>query len=379
MKLPKFKVKMAFDSIKAKVKNESSNDEPYIITFFFKVDGETYQLPMEPQHVGAEFRVHHDAHENLGQEFTHVDQVIPIPPHLGIFEATLSPIRISILGSESFVGGIIGVLVIALEEDATLDRTADAIHEDLNYMIPFEINAILRQLTPEIVWEKITEIMDRGNATLSNLFTLTIQELLTERLIPAVSRIQSQLITTFANSETTNFNFFGLLDTDDVLGARYPYYSQESIAANQMSIPLKLTFSANGTYEMTGQLTAESVYTLIKINDLPPGNEIQVMHVSPDYLDPQGGGAIGFVGGTTSRGNWKATTRFVAAVILSGQVKFYTKAADGTKSYLYARKVNTAIATAAPRYIYYLSSSPNDTEDDNLSNLPPCKKFVEEN
>src|SRR5262245_54365087 len=75
-------------------------DEPYLWTFFLKLDGSTIrQVPGQPRFTGTvQVQTSSGSHGNLGATDVRAGRRIPIPPALGGHAASLRPIEVAFPG-----------------------------------------------------------------------------------------------------------------------------------------------------------------------------------------------------------------------------------------------------------------------------------------
>ncbi|NJD07086.1 MAG: hypothetical protein FIA97_11405 [Methylococcaceae bacterium] len=150
--------------------DSAGNAEPYLWTVFFKIDGDTVR-------VGSDFRLQGRATVvatpgNQGDLATNVDagDDLPIAPQLGLYRTFLQPIPI-----ENFpetVSGIVGAVVVLLEEDNTPGDAIGKGHEALNASLQRELDALIptlgiqkQDVTPEEeqgIKDRVTDAVTRA-------------------------------------------------------------------------------------------------------------------------------------------------------------------------------------------------------------------------
>ncbi|PRQ03834.1 hypothetical protein ENSA5_12030 [Enhygromyxa salina] len=128
--------------------------EPYLWVVFFKLDGETVQLTESLTLSGT--AVTHDtpgSHGNLGDAEVGVGDEVTIPAALGEWETLLKPIATPVRRANAAVdlGGVVGAVVILMEEDNVTDEGAEAGHQALNAAVRDALQAVIdtRSLTSE--------------------------------------------------------------------------------------------------------------------------------------------------------------------------------------------------------------------------------------
>ena len=125
--------------------------EPYLLTVFFKVDGERAFLTDEFALAGAATVVGTPGtHGNLGDISVEAGDVIPIPSAIGQFQTLLRPIALpepcDALLPEG-VPGVVGVLCILLEHDNVTDAGAQAGHDALDAAVKSALDEVVNSLS----------------------------------------------------------------------------------------------------------------------------------------------------------------------------------------------------------------------------------------
>lgn len=146
------------------------NAEPYLWAVYFKIDGETVVVnsdgPAAPFLQGPPVVVGTPGnHANLGN--TNVDEgdTVVIPAIIGEFHTEMRriPLTTPIAGVES-VGGMLGCVVILMEEDNTSSSAIAQGHDALNSSVRDRIAAVMATLSishPEPTEEEIQALSDR--------------------------------------------------------------------------------------------------------------------------------------------------------------------------------------------------------------------------
>lgn len=129
------------------------NAEPYLWTVFFKVDGDTVVVNTDDlSHVflqGAPtVATTPGNHGNLGTSDVDEGDDVAIPAIIGEYRTILKPIPLTtpVLG-KSEVGGMIGCIVVLMEEDNTSDSDAARGHERLDSTVRDKLSELLGKLS----------------------------------------------------------------------------------------------------------------------------------------------------------------------------------------------------------------------------------------
>lgn len=127
------------------------DSEPYLLTLFFKVDGDTVSLTNEFALTGtATFQPTPGTHGNLSDVDVATGDTVLVPPAIGSFTTTLRGIQLpdpcdALLPGG--VSGVIGVICALLEQDGVRDDAAEAGHDAFNEVIIREVNEIVNTLS----------------------------------------------------------------------------------------------------------------------------------------------------------------------------------------------------------------------------------------
>ena len=129
------------------------NAEPYLWTVFFKADGETLVVnsdgPSAPFLQGVPTVVGTPGnHGNLGDNDVDEGDTVTIPAIIGEYRTVMKPIPLTtpILGV-SEVGGVVGCVVVLMEEDETPDSAIIRGHEALDREVRDRLTALLQTLS----------------------------------------------------------------------------------------------------------------------------------------------------------------------------------------------------------------------------------------
>lgn len=139
---------LRFDELFCIVPNEDP-DEPYLWTFFLKLDGETVRQPF-PNALSLEGHVQvfsaPGSHGNLNATGVSSQRSIPIPPHIGAHATTLRPIWITHLGQTIAVPGQFIAVAAILEEDASPDSGIENGHQNLRAWVEQRVNEFISSI-----------------------------------------------------------------------------------------------------------------------------------------------------------------------------------------------------------------------------------------
>jgi hypothetical protein len=146
------------------------NAEPYLWTVFFKVDGDT--VVVNSDDIGNIFLQGPPTvvttpgnHGNLGTSDVDEDDDVAIPAIIGEYRTIMKPIPLTTpVFGKAEVGGMIGCIVVLMEEDNTSDSDAQRGHERLDSAVRDQLGQILGTLSiskPEPTEEDIDAMTNR--------------------------------------------------------------------------------------------------------------------------------------------------------------------------------------------------------------------------
>jgi hypothetical protein len=127
--------------------------EPYLWTVFFKADGETLVVnsdgPSAPFLQGVPTVVGTPGnHGNLGDTDVDEGDTVTIPAIIGEYRTVMKPIELTTpILTVSEVGGVIGCVVVLMEEDNTSDSAIIRGHEALDRAVRDRLTALLQTLS----------------------------------------------------------------------------------------------------------------------------------------------------------------------------------------------------------------------------------------
>lgn len=218
------------------------NAEPYLWTVFFKVDGDTVVVnsdgPAAPFVQGPPTVVTTPGnHGNLGTSDVDEGDDVAIPAIIGEWHTVMKPIPLTtpLLGM-SEVGGMIGCVVVLMEEDNTSDSDIQRGHEALDSNVRDKLAAVLGTLSIGH-----TEPTDEEIAAMSD----QIGDAVKSAIGDGVSVIE--WIAAFGNM-------------DDQIGSAVFRFSQKQLEdTHGAPIPFRRRWDNEGDWELFGHITATPI------------------------------------------------------------------------------------------------------------------------
>lgn len=140
--------------------------EPYLWTVFFKVDGTTTSITPQLRLTGRATVVGTPGnHGDLPSHDVDDGEVITIPTVLGAYRTRLRPIPLQqSVGSIRDIGGVLGVVLVLMEEDNTPNSAIAAGHRALDRAVRRALDALIPTLNvghPEPTPQEIAALTGR--------------------------------------------------------------------------------------------------------------------------------------------------------------------------------------------------------------------------
>jgi hypothetical protein len=123
--------------------------EPYLWTVFFKIDGDTTSVDSSFTLQGTATVVGTPGnHGDLPNHDVDAGENVPIPEAIGVFSTQLKPIPLQHpVGGVTDIGGVMGVVVVLMEEDNTSGSAVAKGHKALDKAVEDSLNALIPTLT----------------------------------------------------------------------------------------------------------------------------------------------------------------------------------------------------------------------------------------
>jgi hypothetical protein len=218
------------------------NAEPYLWTVFFKADGETLVVntdgPAPPFVQGAPTVVGTPGnHGDLNNTDVDAGDTVPIPAIIGEYHTTMKPIPLTTpFGSTTELGGMIGCLVVLMEEDNTDASAIAQGHDALDSNVRDKLSELIGSLSishPEPTDEDIAALSDK------------IGDAVKDAIGEGVSVLS--WISGFGNM-------------DDQIGSAVFRFSHGQLEAmNGAAIPFSRRWQNEGDWELFGSITATAL------------------------------------------------------------------------------------------------------------------------
>lgn len=218
------------------------NAEPYLWTVFFKADGETLVVntdgPAAPFVQGAPTVVGTPGnHGNLGTTSVDEGDTVAIPSIIGEYRTVMKPIPLTVpILSVEEVGGMVGCVVVLMEEDGTPGSAIIRGHEALDRNIRDKLAGILQTLSI-------------GNTSPS------------EAEIQAMSDQIGAAVKDAIGAGVSVLDWIGAFgNMDDQIGSETFRFSHSQLeGAGGMPIPFSRRWRSEGDWEIFGSITATPI------------------------------------------------------------------------------------------------------------------------
>ncbi len=213
--------------------------EPYLWTVFFKVDGDTVVVnsdgPAAPFIQGVPTVVGTPGnHGNLGDTDVDDDDTVDIPAIIGEYHTVLRPIPLTTpLFGITEVGGMIGCVVVLMEEDNTGDDAITRGHEALD----------------RNVRDRLAELL--GTLSVSN------QSPSEEDIKELSDKVGVAVKDAIGSGVSVLDWIFGFGNMDDQIGSTVFRFSHDQLAAmNGVPIPFEQRWDNEGDWSINGSIVA---------------------------------------------------------------------------------------------------------------------------
>ena len=218
------------------------NAEPYLWTVFWKVDGETIVIntdgPAPPFVQGFPIVVGTPGnHGNLGTSDVDEGDDVAIPAIIGEYHTIMTPIRLTRpFGSITELGGMLGCVVVLMEEDFTGDSAIQRGHDALDSNVRDRLAALVGSLSiskPEPTDDDVSALSDQIGAAVKDAIGDGVSVL--------------SWIAGFGNM-------------DDQIGSAVFRFSHKQLeGSNGMRIPFGRRWANEGDWQIFGGITANAL------------------------------------------------------------------------------------------------------------------------
>ena len=303
--------------------------EPYLWTVFFKIDGDTAHVNTGMFLEGTATVVATPGnHGDLGPGGVDGGEDVPIPPELGEFSTILTPIPVD-GNTTTNLPGVVGCVVILLEQDSTPDHAVATGHQTLNDAVQQALNDLIPTL-------------HLGHTSPSDDDIKKLTDKIGKQVEDAIS------------DQVSIWDWLKVLgNMDDKIGSAVFYKSQSDILSALMDgIAIEQEWENEGDWKIMGRIGAVIDALQISWVHKPSGNA-EAHHIE-------------FVGGVVKGQPWQLPTKDVIRWIEAG-TPFHVLGNDGSHSEVgvYKHWVSTANPTGL-----YIATNRDGSKADNLLSLP---------
>ena len=149
MSLSTLKVNFNLDSVICNSESEGGRSQPYLWTVFFSVDGPNITIDSTNHLVGIPFFQDQTGDQgNLDVDHVTADNEIPVPPAVGklLIPRIMEPLKHD--QNSSTFAGFIGCIATLLDQDSSLGRDIQEVHEVYNNVVREEFINLFPKLHP---------------------------------------------------------------------------------------------------------------------------------------------------------------------------------------------------------------------------------------
>ncbi|MGB3183563.1 MAG: DUF3892 domain-containing protein [Cyclobacteriaceae bacterium] len=345
--------------------------EPYLWTISVRIGGDDIrQSPDDPfRLIGApHYYFGAGSHNNIGGGMDAGD-TRNIPGPVGTFGSAICPIELSVLGNTIQIPGVMGLIVILMEEDNVSDSGAEAGHQALNDLVVSRVNGFLNGINLLEIYTEVSSLISGTDKTIEQGAVEVLKSKFNDLKEQLVNDGQSVIKNAIKNEQNIFENLWSWINADDFVGAEMFLQTTDELLANGKQIDIEGRFNdGDGDYEIKGRFTLSSVK--IPVGELPPGTDrLRVESIATAYSYHHNVDYITYVGGSVNGFPWILHKYTGASLIRNGAMSFYVQAEDGSETAILA-------ANHPDSGSLYMRTTPNDTTEDNLLSLPPLAFYL---
>jgi hypothetical protein len=224
----------------------SGEDEPYLWAFLIQADGSNIrQRAGDPGHLSANISIQSGSGRpgNLRVDSIESGGNIFIPPDIGSFSASLTPIKLTFPSGASsvriFLPGIAAVFCLAIDEDGTKRDAMEGAFNDVKNEVRNRFNDFLNGLDLQSM---ATEALSRPDpvAPVTASFHLQLNNFLSNLTADVINvAIQSAEISVMSDwSLWDPFSWLASADADEPVGAKVFFLTEQSLIEGNLAAPL---------------------------------------------------------------------------------------------------------------------------------------------
>jgi hypothetical protein len=206
---------------------------------FFRIDGSCVHLTEQFDLVGeADFFFSPGSHGNLGVSAVTAGSLTIVPPAVGHWDCSLSPIPVPFFNYQ--VPPLLGVITVLMEQENVSAKGAEAGHQALNRYVQAAVNEAIRDFhVREIDVENIHD---------------SIKAYFARRVEAFVHGIEDAVALAVRQAQTVWQNLWALIDQDDLVGFEVRDLSLVELeaAGGQIDLDLRWDTIACGDWQLQG-------------------------------------------------------------------------------------------------------------------------------
>jgi hypothetical protein len=240
-----FHVDLNFHTLRC-VQPDEDEEEPYLWTFFFKLDGSTVRQvqPGILQLAGSvKVTAGPGGHGNLSKKALHSGETSGIPANVGSYQAELTPIRLQVLGQPVAIPGRVVAFLVLMEEDATSDGSIVKAHAALRDFIEVHWNDFITNgLNQSAVMSEVSTVQQNNPALTGRSLILTAVQNLIDRFVDSLESPAADLVRDAVIDDSNVFDLIvNWFDADDSMGTSKAIFDEQQIIDAGLSIPIHNT------------------------------------------------------------------------------------------------------------------------------------------
>ncbi|HEX8108079.1 MAG TPA: hypothetical protein VF516_10155 [Kofleriaceae bacterium] len=249
-------VEISLYSIHCFNSGERGHAEPYLWTTFFKIDDSVVkQRTDDPRFVSGtpEIVFGQGSHGNLGAPMATSD-TRAIDTTVGRYLTSLGNLTIKnpLDGTTILLPGIVGAVVLLMEENSVSDDGAVAAHRACNALLAEKIPAIVRGIDMVQLYLTAVQLQSSKNLTLIEALTQALSQLVQAQVPGLVEAAKQRIKDAVKAAQNVFQDISAAADSDDVIDFQILYHASTELVAPSFDVEFSLKFQEAGQTSVSG-------------------------------------------------------------------------------------------------------------------------------
>jgi hypothetical protein len=227
------------------VQPDESEEEPYLWTFFFLLDGSTVKQlrPNDLQFVGSiRIASGYGGHANLSSATAVSGQTLQIPDNVGAYQATLRPIRLQILGQTIVIPGRLLAFCILMEEDATSGESMLKANAALRDFLELQWNDFINnQLNQDNITAEFGNVQQVNPGLTGRPLIVAAVQSLIDKFVDSLEDPAADVVEQAVIDDSDIFDLFdNFFDSDNSMGTQKLVFDEQQLINAGFEIPFHI-------------------------------------------------------------------------------------------------------------------------------------------